>query len=141
MNNAILLLGRILLAVLFIPAGFSKLVAVSGVTQYFAGLGIPAPALTIWLVIALELLGGLAVLLGVLTRPAAFALAVFSAAAGYLGHYGHGDTAQLVQMNQQAFMKDLAIAGGFLVLGVFGPGRFAVGRFFGAGRNGSYPLA
>ena len=131
-RNVILLAGRVLLSALFIIAGLGKLTALSGTIGYFSSLGLPAPALLIWPVIAVELLGGLAILFGFLTTPAAFAVAIFSAVAGYLGHYGQGGDAMLQMLNQQAFMKDLAIAGGLFVLGVFGPGSLSLDAIRGA---------
>lgn len=125
--NVTLLIGRILLAVIFILAGFSKLMSVGGTIGYLASLGLPAPGLLVWVVIAIELIGGLAILVGFQTATAAYTLAVFCIAAGFIGHFGQGgDDPMLTLMNQQAFMKNLAIAGGFLVLAVFGPGSLSV---------------
>lgn len=138
-RNAILLAGRILLSALFLIAGFGKLTALSGTIGYFSSLGLPAPALLIWPVIAVEILGGLAILLGFKTTPAAFVVALFSAAAGYLGHYGQGSDAMMQMLNQQAFMKDLAIAGGLFVLGVFGPGDLSLDALRGARRMEASP--
>lgn len=132
-RNAILLAGRILLSALFLVAGFGKLTAISGTIGYFSSLGLPAASLLIWPVIAVELLGGLALLFGFLTTPAAFIVAVFSVAAGYLGHYGQGTDTMMQMLNEQAFMKDLAIAGGLFVLGVFGPGSLSLDALRGAG--------
>ncbi len=69
---------------------------------------------------------------GFMTVPAALVVAVFSAVAGYLGHFGQGGDAMMQMVNQQAFMKDLAIAGGLLVLGATGPGRLSIDALRGA---------
>lgn len=125
-NNILLLVGRILLSVIFIMAGIGKITGLAGTIGYFASLGLPAPSLLIWGVIAIELLGGLAILTGFLTVPAALVVGIFSAAAGYIGHYGQGDNAMMVAMNQQAFFKDLAIMGGLFVLAAVGPGSLSL---------------
>ena len=126
-GSVLILLGRILLSIMFILAGFGKLTAIGGTAGYFGSLGLPLPTVTAVVVGLVELLGGLAVLVGFQTRIAAYLLAAFSIVAGYLGHYGQGgEDAVLVTMHSQAFMKDLAIAGGFLVLAIHGAGSLSL---------------
>lgn len=120
-NNMQLLIGRVLLSIIFIMAGFGKLTSVAGTAGYMASLGIPIPGLTVWLVIALELLGGLAILFGFFTRYTAWALAAFCVASGYLAHFQPED-----QMQMTSFMKNLALAGGFLALAAAGAGSFSI---------------
>jgi len=120
-TNLQLLIGRVLLSIIFIFAGVSKLGSVAGTAGYMASMGIPLPGLTVWLVIALEILGGLAILLGFFTRYAAWALAAFCVASGYLGHFQPED-----QMQMTSFMKNLAMAGGFLALAAAGAGSFSI---------------
>jgi len=120
-TNLQLLIGRVLMSIIFIMAGISKLGAVAGTAGYMASMGIPLPNITVWLVIALELLGGIAILLGFFTRYAAWALAAFCVASGYLGHFQPED-----QMQMTSFMKNLAMAGGFLALAVAGAGSFSI---------------
>ena len=117
-NNLQLLIGRVLLSIIFIMAGFGKLTSVAGTAGYMA---IPMPAVTVWLVIAVELLGGLAILFGFFTRYAAWALAAFCVASGYLAHFQPED-----QMQMTSFMKNIAIAGGFLALAAAGAGSFSI---------------
>ena len=120
-TNLQLLIARILLSIIFIMAGFGKLTSVAGTGGYMASMGIPMPSLTVWLVIALELLGGLAILFGFFTRYAAWALAAFCVASGYLAHFQPED-----QMQMTSFMKNLALAGGFLALAAAGAGSFSI---------------
>lgn len=120
-TNIQLLISRVLLSSIFIMAGFSKLGAVAGTAGYMASLGIPVPGFTVWLVIALEILGGLAILTGALTRYAAWALAAFCVLTAFTGHYQPDDQTQMIM-----FMKNLALAGGFLALAVSGPGSWSV---------------
>jgi putative oxidoreductase len=117
------LLGRLLLSAIFIQAGYHKLLGVAATTAYIAKLGLPLPHITVWVTIAIELGGGLAVLLGFRARWAALVLAVFCVASGFAAHYHPEDTGQMIH-----FMKNLAIAGGFLQLAAFGAGRFALSR-------------
>jgi putative oxidoreductase len=121
-NNLQLLIGRVLLSIIFIIARRrASSAAVAGTAGYMASMGIPLPGLTVWLVIALEILGGIAILLGFFTRYAAWALAAFCVASGYLGHFQPED-----QMQMTSFMKNLAMAGGFLALAAAGAGSFSV---------------
>jgi putative oxidoreductase len=82
-------------------------------------MGVPGALLP--LVIAAEIGGGLAILAGALTRWAALGLAVFSVASAFLFHFDLGDQGQFIN-----FMKNIAIAGGFLVLAAHGAGKFSV---------------
>lgn len=122
-RSALLLVGRILLSAMFILAGFSKLTAIGGTAQWFASIGLPFPTVVTVLVGLLELGGGLAVLVGFQTRIAAIALGVFTIAASLLAHTNFADGSQLL-----FFQKNMAIAGGFFILAVFGPGAWALGK-------------
>lgn len=121
-NNAIVtLVSRILLSILFIPAGFAKLTAIGGTAGYFASKGLPLPTITAVIVGLVELLGGLAVLVGFQTRYAAVLLGVFTIGAALVGHLVPWD-----QANQINFYKNLAIAGGFFVLAQHGAGALSI---------------
>ena len=115
-----LLAGRILLAHIFILAGINKLGAGYGGTQaYMESMGVPGILLPA--VIALELLGGLALISGWFTRYSAWALAIFSVVAAILFHANFSDQIQTI-----LFMKNLALAGGLLVLASIGAGSISV---------------
>ena len=116
------LLGRILISVIFIMAGWSKIGGYAGTQGYMESMGVPGMLLP--LVIATELGGGLLVLFGLWTRVAAFALAGFSLLAGVLFHFKPDD-----QMQMMIFMKNFAIAGGFLVLVAHGAGALSLDRW------------
>ncbi len=120
-QNVVVLIGRILLSILFIGAGYGKLTGFGGTVGYFTSIGLPVPTVTTALVIVVELLGGLAILAGFFTRPVAYVLALFTVATAFVGH---GDFS--VAGNDIHFMKNLAIAGGFLVLAAFGAGSLSV---------------
>ncbi|TIV48231.1 MAG: DoxX family protein, partial [Mesorhizobium sp.] len=108
-SSTTILLGRILLAVIFLLSGFGKLTAISGTAAYFGALGLPVPTVTAVLVGLIELLGGLAVLIGFQTRIVAWVLAIFTIATGLVAHTGWADQMQMIQ-----FLKNLAITGGFI---------------------------
>ena len=125
-SSAGALVARVLLAFMFILAGWGKLGDIQGSMAYTASGGLPGAF--VFPAIAVELLGGLAVLVGWQTRWAALALAAFAVVTGVLYHYvpalgleGYDRVGQIIN-----FQKNLAIAGGFLLLAATGPGRFAL---------------
>ena len=112
------LAARIALAALFIIAGFGKISGYEGTAGYMQSMGVPGMLLP--LVIALELVGGLAIVVGYRTRLVAFLLAGFSSLSGLLFH------SPLDPNEQTQFLKNLAIGGGFLLLVVHGAGRYSL---------------
>lgn len=117
MRDMIMVLGRVLMSALFIQAGLSELIHLGGTVGYFEALGLPFPWITVWGVLAIEILGGLALLLGYRMRVAASILGLFAIAAGLIGHSNIGDTTQL-----QMLMKDIAIGGGLFYMAIHGAG-------------------
>jgi putative oxidoreductase len=113
--------GRILLATLFLLAGLSKLAAYAGTAAYMASAGVPAFMLPV--VIALEIGGGLAIVLGFQTRIVAFLLAGFSLVSAVLFHNNFADQTQMIM-----FLKNVSIAGAFLLLVANGPGPLSLDR-------------
>lgn len=120
-NNLALLVARVFLVPLFLVSGVGMLSAPGGTAGYFASVGLPAPLLVVWVVIALKLLGSLAILLGFQTRYAAYAIALFCVATAFLGHFNFTD-----QMQMTMFLKNIGLAGGFLALSVAGPGAWSL---------------
>jgi len=121
MNSAIVLVARILLAIIFILAGFSKLMDIAGTASYFATYGLPAPSALAVVAGLVELLGGLAILLGFQTRVAAWVMAAFCVATAVIAHRDWADFNQMIHLQ-----KNLAMAGGFLMLAVYGAGVLSV---------------
>jgi putative oxidoreductase len=113
------LAGRVLLAVMFIQSGIGKIFGYAGTAEHMTENGVPGILLP--LVILTEAGGGLCVLLGLWTRYAAIALAGFCVLAALFFHYQPGDMMQMIN-----FMKNITIAGGFLVLAGAGPGAYAL---------------
>lgn len=118
-TNPATLLGRVLLAAIFVWSGWGKIKGYDGAAAYMGKAGVPGSLLP--LVIIVELLGGLLIVIGWQTRLAAIALAGFCLVSAYLFHFDFGNQAQAIQ-----FMKNVAIAGGFLVLAGSGPGAWSV---------------
>ena len=116
-----LLLGRCLLAFLFVHEGWAKAMNYGGAVRYAQGYGVPEIFLDG--AIGLELGGGLLLLGGLGTRAIGFLLAVFCVAAAAIFHHRFGDGGQLLH-----FEKDMAIAGGFLILCVRGAGPWSLDR-------------
>lgn len=116
-----ILVGRILLSIMFIVAGYGKLTAIGGTAGWFASLGLPAPTVLTVVVGLIELIGGLAVLVGYQTRIAALVLAAFTIGATLIAHTNLSD-----QVQQLFFLKNLAITGGFLALAASGAGALSV---------------
>ena len=119
-----LLVARVLIAVVFVAAGYSKIGGYEGTQAYMASFGVPG--LLLPLVIALEIGAGLALALGLLTRLAALGLALFTIGAALIFHANFADA-----MQQILFMKNLAMAGGLLALVASGAGHFSIDRRFG----------
>jgi putative oxidoreductase len=127
-SPALPLLGRTLIAALFLVAGVRKALAFAGTAGYFTKLGLPAPEIMTALAIAIEIGGGALLILGWRTRWVAWLLILFTVVATYLGHkFWLADAAQYGnQLNH--FLKNVAVVGGLLMLTAFGPGRASADR-------------
>jgi len=110
-------LGRLLLAGLFLFSGLGKIMAPEGTQAYIAAAGLPFPLLGYLAAIAVELGGGILLLLGYRTRIVAWAMAAFTIAAALCFHNHFADQNQLIH-----FLKNIAIAGGLLQIAAFGAG-------------------
>jgi putative oxidoreductase len=115
LNTPALIVARVFLSLIFIGAGLSKLGDVEGFVAYMTSGGVPG--VLAWPVIAFEILGGIAILVGFQARIVAVALAGFCLLSGVMFHLEPDNAMQM-----QALMKNIAIAGGFLVMFVHGPG-------------------
>ena len=125
-QDSVTLIGRALLAWLFIPAGWGKLLGFSGVAGYIASKGVPFPEVCAALAIAAELGLGILLLVGWQARWAALGLALFVAVITPIFHnYWLVEGAQQM-MQKQAFWKNVAVVGGLLVVTAFGPGRISI---------------
>ncbi len=126
--NLVALAGRILLAAIFVISGFGKISGFDGVAGYIASKGLPMPQVLAAITVAIELGGGLLLLIGLKARWVALLFVVFLVIITPIFHnFWSADAAQA--MDQQIhFMKNVSILGGFLLLYAFGPGRYSVDR-------------
>ncbi|HVJ74309.1 MAG TPA: DoxX family protein [Casimicrobiaceae bacterium] len=122
------LIGRILLAAIFIQTGFQKITDFAGTVAFTASAGLPLPEVAVALAIAIELGGGLLLLVGYRARLAALAIAVFCLVAAFVFHRYWSLPADKQLLDYVFFWKDLAIAGGMLVVFAFGPGRLSLDK-------------
>ena len=113
------LIGRLMIAAIFIQAGVNKIFGYAGTAGYMDAMGVPSILLPA--VIALEVVGGIAIVIGWQTRIIALLLAGFTVLAGLLFHFQPEDQNQMIHL-----MKNVAIAGGFLFLTAFGPGALSL---------------
>jgi putative oxidoreductase len=127
-QDVIALVGRILIAYLFIPAGFGKLMGFAGTVGYVASSGLPLPQVGAAVAILVELGVGIAFLLGYKTRLAAIVLATFTVLAAVFFHKYWAVPEAMKMMQQINFNKNIAIAGGLLGFAAFGPGRLSVDK-------------
>lgn len=120
-SSVAILVGRVLLSILFILSGFAKLTAISGTAGWFGSIGLPLPTVTAVVVGLVELLGGLAILVGFKIRIAAILLAVFTLAATAIAHLDFADQMQVLMLQ-----KNLGLVGGFLLLAAVGAGSISI---------------
>ena len=113
--------GRLLLATIFIMSGLSKLAAPAATIAYIGSTGAPLPIAGYGLAVLVELVGGALILLGYKTRPIAFVMALFCVATAFMFHRALGDQNQMIH-----FLKNVAMAGGFLQVAAFGAGTFSL---------------
>ena len=120
------LVGRLLLALLFLPAGFGKLTGFAGTVGYIASVGLPLPQVGAVLAIVVEILGGIALIIGFQTRLAALALAAFTLVATVIFHAYWAVPAEQQFVQQLMFFKNIAVVGGLLTLAAWGAGRWSL---------------
>ena len=122
-------LGRLLLSFMFIMSGIQKVTGYAGTQGYMEMMGVPGALLPV--VIFVEIVGGIALLIGWQARWAALALAGFAVISGLLFHlvpsFGMED-AMAAQGEMISFMKNMTIAGGMLLIVAFGPGAWSVSK-------------
>jgi putative oxidoreductase len=125
-QNQLTLLARVLMAILFLVAGIGKIGGFAGTAGYIASKGLPLPQLGAVIAIVVEVGGAVALLAGFQTRVVALVMAVFTIATGVFFHNFWALPAEMVQLNQIMFMKNLSIAGGLLMMSAFGAGALSL---------------
>lgn len=119
--NVVAVLGRVLIAAIFILSGLSKLTAVSGTIGYIAAAGLPLAPVAFAVAVAIEVVGGIALIVGFKTRWVAGALALFCVATAFGFHANLADQNQFIH-----FFKNIAMAGGLLQIVAFGGGALSL---------------
>lgn len=122
------LTGRILIALIFILSGFSKIAGFDGTVGYIASQGLPAPQLLAIVAIIVEIGGGLMLVLGWRARWGAVALLGFTALAALLFHNFWSVPADQAQIQMIMFMKNISIMGGLLFVVVHGSGKLSLAK-------------
>ena len=125
LQNPFALIGRILLAVLFIPAGFGKLTGFAGTVGYIGSKGVPLPELAAAAAIGVEVGLGLLLLIGWQTRWAALGIAFFTLVVTFIFHNFWAVPADQIVQQQQSFFKNIAIFGGLLTVVGWGAGAWS----------------
>lgn len=128
-QNVALLLGRVLASIVFLLGGYQKAMASGAFVATFGGLGVPYPNLAVPLAVAIELGGGLLLLFGLQTRLVSLGFAIYCIVTAMIGHSNLSD-----RMQEINFVKNLAMAGGFLAFYVAGAGAYSVDGKLGRGR-------
>ena len=126
LQNPLALIGRLLLAYFFIPAGIGKIGGFAGTVGYIASIGLPLPEVGAVLAIIVEVGVGLMLLLGFKTRWAALILMVFTLAASVFFHNYWALPEAQAAMQKLMFNKNLGVAGGLLAFAAFGAGAFSL---------------
>lgn len=121
-HSAILpLAARVLMSAIFVLSGIGKIANPGATMGYINAMGLPFPELALAGAIGIEVIGGLALLAGLYTRPVALALAAFSIVTGLIFHSAIADSNQMIHL-----LKNLAMAGGLLQIAAFGPGSLSI---------------
>lgn len=126
LQNPLALIGRLLLALVFLPAGIGKITGFAGTAGYIASKGLPMPELGAAIALTVEIAGGLALIAGWGTRWAALALAFFTLVASYFFHNYWTLPVDQQMVQQLMFFKNIGIVGGLLVLAAHGAGAWSL---------------
>jgi putative oxidoreductase len=121
MNDAAAFLGRLLLSVIFVLSGFQKLAGFSGTVAFMGSEGLAFPLLAAIVAVLVECVGGILLIVGYHTRLTGIVLALWCIATALVAHRNFADPDQMVH-----FLKNVAMAGGFLQLAAFGAGAWSL---------------
>lgn len=125
-DNSLALVGRLLLAALFLPAGLSKITGFEGTVGYIASVGLPLASAAALAAVVVEVAGGLALIAGFRTRIAALVLALFTLAASVFFHAYWAAPADQQMVAELLFFKNIAVVGGLLMLAAYGAGAWSL---------------
>ena len=126
LQDPLALAGRLLMALLFLPAGIGKLTGFAGTVGYISSVGLPMAQLGAVVALVVEIGGGVALIAGYGTRLAAIVLAAFTLAASYFFHAYWAVPADQQLIPQLLFYKNMAVIGGLLTIAAWGAGAWSV---------------
>lgn len=126
LQNPLALIGRVLLALLFVPAGFGKLMGFAGTVGYIASKGVPLPEVAAGIAVAVELGLGILLLVGYQARWAALGIGLFTLVITFIFHNFWAVAPEMMMMQKMNFFKNLAIAGGLLTVAAWGAGAWSL---------------
>lgn len=126
LQNPLSFIGRLLLAVLFLPAGIGKLMGFAGTVGYITSAGMPVPEVSAAFALVIEIGGGLALIFGFRTRWVALVLAFFTLVASLYFHNYWALPIDQQMMMKLMFFKNIAVIGGLLTLAAWGPGAWSL---------------
>jgi putative oxidoreductase len=126
LQDPLALAGRLLVALLFLPAGIGKLTGFAGTVGYISSVGLPMPQLGAVVALVVEIVGGLALIAGFGTRVAAIVLAAFTLVASFFFHAYWAVPADQQLIPQLLFYKNMAVVGGLLTIAAWGAGAWSV---------------
>ena len=126
LQNSLALVGRLLLAMLFLPAGIGKLAGFAGTVGSIAAVGLPMPSMAAAIALIIEIVGSVALITGFGTRIAALILALFTLVASFFFHAYWAVPADQQLVTQLLFMKNIAVVGGLLTLAAWGAGAWSL---------------
>jgi putative oxidoreductase len=128
LTNTAALVGRILLALMFVVAGVGKIGGFDGTVGYIASKGLPLPVVLAAGTVALEIVAGVALIVGYKARWAALALAAFTLLATVIFHAYWAMPAEQQMVQRLMFLKNIAVTGGLLAVFAFGAGRYSLDK-------------
>ncbi len=126
LQNPLSFFGRVLIALLFIPAGFGKIAGFVGTAAYISKMGVPLPEVAAIIAIVVELGLGILLLVGFQTRWAALGIAIFTFVITFIFHQYWGIPAEMVMSQKMNFFKNMAAVGGLLSIAAWGAGAWSV---------------
>jgi putative oxidoreductase len=127
-KNELILVARILMMILFVIFGWSKLTGFSGTVAYMTSTGAPVPTVSAIIAVVMEFAVGIALVVGFYTRPLAAILALYTLGTAIIGHHYWNMTGAEQYANMINFYKNISIMGGLLLLVVTGPGRYSIDK-------------
>ena len=125
-QDTLALIGRVLIALLYVPAGWGKIAGFAGTVGYIAAKGVPLPEVCAAIAIAAELGLGLLLLVGWQARWAALGLGLFTVVITFIFHNFWAVAADQLAIERLQFFKNMAISGGLFAFAAFGAGRWSL---------------